>query len=174
MYSLGCRLLKIICIWSLSDGLSIILTIFPRQWDMKEEMDLYDLCLKASSFLLNTSTIVLNQNCCKTLELTHPMSCVVRTPKMWTNVRLHRSKIKETWWSSMTRLTHGPSSQSCRVENEYRDNQHPCTSQCQPSWTWPVSCPLVYYQDHPKQLNYQILSTTWYGARYYPCVCEYP
>ena len=42
---LGCRLLKIICIWFLSDGLSAISTIFPCQREMNEEMDSSDLCL---------------------------------------------------------------------------------------------------------------------------------
>ena len=59
---LGYRLLKTICIWSLSDGLSIVFAIFPRQREIKEETDSSDLCLKASSSLLDTSTTILNEN----------------------------------------------------------------------------------------------------------------
>ena len=102
------------------------------------------------------------------------MSCITRNPNMWTNTGLHHSEIKETWWSSVTCLTHGPLSQYYRVEDECRDNQHPCTSQCQASWTWPVNWPLVYYQDHPKSMNYEILSTAWYTTQYDPYMHEYP
>ena len=110
----------------------------------------------------------------KTPKLGCPMSCVARTPKMWTNVGLHHSEIKETWWSSVTRLAYGPSSQYYRVKDEYMDNQHPCTSQCQASWTWLVDWPLVYYQDHRKLMNCQIPSTAWYTTRYDPYMHEYP
>ena len=68
---LGYKLLKILCIWSLFDGLSTISIIFPHQREMKEKIDSFNLCLKASSFLLNTSTIVLNENYHKTPELGH-------------------------------------------------------------------------------------------------------
>ena len=110
----------------------------------------------------------------ETPKLGHHMSCVTRTPKMRTNTRLRHSEIKETWWSSVTRLTHGPSSQYCRVEDEYMDNQRPCTSQCQASWTWLVDWLLVYYQDHPKPMNCQILSTAIYATQYDPYMNEYP
>ena len=110
----------------------------------------------------------------ETPKLGHPMSSVARTPKMQTNAGLHHSEIKETWWSSVTCLTHGPLSQYYRVEDECRDNQHPCTSQCQASWTWPVNWPLVYYQDHSKSMNCQILSTAWYATQYDPYMNEYP
>ena len=62
---LGCKLLKIICILSLSNDLSTISVIFPLQWEMKEETDSSDLCLKASSSFLDTFTTVLNENCHK-------------------------------------------------------------------------------------------------------------
>ena len=59
---LGYRLLKTICIWSISDGLSTTSAIFSHQWEIKKEMDSSDLCLKASSSLLDTSTTILNEN----------------------------------------------------------------------------------------------------------------
>ena len=60
--NLGLQLLKISYIWSLSNGLSTISVIFPHQWEMKEEMNSSDLCLKASSSFLDTSTTMLNEN----------------------------------------------------------------------------------------------------------------
>ena len=159
---------------SLCNGLSTISAIFPYRWEMKGEMNSSDLCLKPSSSLLDTSTTVLNGNCHKTPELGHPMSCLVRTPKMWTSAGLHHSEIKETQWSSVTRLTHGPSSQYCRVANKCRDNQRPCTSQCQASWTRLVDWQLVYYQDRPKSMNHQIISTPWYATQYDLYMHEHP
>ena len=60
---LGCRLLKTICILSLSNDLSTISPIFQRQREIKEETDSSDLYLKALSSLLDTSTTILNENC---------------------------------------------------------------------------------------------------------------
>ena len=62
---LGCKLLRTICIRSLSEGLSMISTIFPRQGEMNDETDSSVLCLKALRSLLDTSTTVLNENCSK-------------------------------------------------------------------------------------------------------------
>ena len=143
----------------LCNALSTNSDIFPYQREMKEEMDLSDLCLKPSSSLLDTSTTILNESCHRN-SWDRSSHVLCREDSKDTNQRWTTPlRIKETWWSIVTHLTHGPLSQYCRVKDECDDNQRPCTSQCQASWTWTVDRPLVYYQDHPKSMNCQILST---------------
>ena len=60
---LGCRLLRITCIRSLSVSLSMISTIFSRE--MKEEINSFVYCLRTSISLLDTLTVVLKENCHK-------------------------------------------------------------------------------------------------------------
>ena len=153
---LGCKLLKTICIWSLSDGLSIISMIFTRQREMNNEIDSFVLCLRASSSFLDISTTVLNETIVKTPEPSHPMSGAVRTPKMQTIAGLPHSEIVGIKWSSETHLIHRLSSLCYKVGGGCEDNQCQCTSQCQASWTWLENWPLTYPRDHPKQRSHQI------------------
>ena len=63
--NLGCKLLKIILIWSFSEGWSIICEIFSLQREINEVTESSGLCLKAPKSLLETSMTVLNANCLK-------------------------------------------------------------------------------------------------------------
>ena len=115
---LGYKLLITICIWSLSKGMLMISAIFSRQREMNDEMDSFDLYLRASSSLLNTSTTVLNENCRKNSSVKSSHVRAARTQKMQTNTRRLHSEIVGIMWSFATRLIRGPSSLCCRVGGE--------------------------------------------------------
>ena len=61
----GCKLLIIMLIWSISDGLSMTYEIFFLQRGINEVTDSSGLCLNAFNSLLDTSMTVLNAWCLK-------------------------------------------------------------------------------------------------------------
>ena len=63
--NLGCKLLKIILIWSCSEGWSTICAIFSLHREINEVTDSFNPYLKAFSSLLETSMTMLNANCLK-------------------------------------------------------------------------------------------------------------
>ena len=61
----GCKLLIIMLIWSISDGLSMTCEIFFLQRGINEVTDSSGLCLNAFNSFLDTSMTVLNACCLK-------------------------------------------------------------------------------------------------------------
>ena len=130
---LGCRLLKTICIWSLSDDLSTISIIFGARGKWRKKWTHPISISKPQALSLTHLRQCQMKTVTKTPRLSRPMSVVVRTPKMRTNVGPFHSEIMGIKWSSMTHLTHGPSSLYCKVGGELEDNLRSCTSQCRAS-----------------------------------------
>ena len=144
------KLLIIMLIWSISDGLSMIWAIFSLQREMNDVTVSSGFYLKASDSLRETSMIALNANYRKN-------SWFKSSHVRWCNTS---KEANQRWAAPLKDLGNSiiiwASSKSwalityCIVSNEYGGIQSPCIAQSLASRTWSINWPLVLHQNPPR------------------------